>query len=435
MSAPVSEKVLVEQRGHVLLVTINRPEVRNAVDGEVHMTIGRLLDEVDADPDVRVVVITGAGDKAFSAGADLKATARGDTVLPPGFEHWGFAGWVRHPISKPTIAAVNGAAMGGGAELMFSCDLAVAAEHAVIGLPEVKVGMIAADGGPFRALAQLPQRVGMEMVLTGDPISAARALELNLVNRVVPAGQLIDAAMELAARIVVNAPARGAGEQADRPGAARRRAARRAGALGAHPRARARHRGLRGRQGGRPRLPGEAPAGLDRPVSRLRIGMPLSYSGGFREAAAVIGEYEAAGLDVVFVPEAWSFDAVSQLGYLAARTTTLQLAAGILNVYSRTPAAAGDDRRRDGRRLRRPVRPRPRGVRPAGGRGVPRRALHRPAGPHPRGGRRLPEGVAAGAAGARRAARAGAAEPGARRQRARQAAEAGQPPGARPRSR
>ena len=206
MSGPVSDKVLVERRGHVLLVTINRPEVRNAVDGEVHMTIGRLLDDVEADPDVRVVVITGAGDKAFSAGADLKANARGETVLPPGFEHWGFAGWVRHPISKPTIAAVNGAAMGGGAELLFSCDLAVAAEHAVIGLPEVKVGMIAADGGPFRALAQLPQRVGMEMVLTGDPISATRALELDLVNRVVPADQLLDAAMELAARIVVNAP-------------------------------------------------------------------------------------------------------------------------------------------------------------------------------------------------------------------------------------
>ncbi|RBY87014.1 enoyl-CoA hydratase [Blastococcus sp. TF02A-26] len=190
----------------MLVVTINRPEVRNAVDGEVHMTIGRLLDEVDADPDVRVVVVTGAGDQAFSAGADLKATARGETVLPPGFEHWGFAGWVRHPISTPTIAAVNGAAMGGGAELLLSCDLAVAAEHAVIGLPEVKVGMVAADGGPFRALAQLPQRIGMELVLTGEPITAARALELHLVNRVVPGDQLMDTALELAGRIAANAP-------------------------------------------------------------------------------------------------------------------------------------------------------------------------------------------------------------------------------------
>ncbi|WP_029431425.1 enoyl-CoA hydratase-related protein [Blastococcus sp. URHD0036] len=202
----MSDKVLVERRDHVLLVTINRPEVRNAVDGEVHMTVGRLLDEVDADPDVRVVVITGAGDKAFSAGADLKAQARGETVLPPGFEHWGFAGWVRHPISKPTIAAVNGAAMGGGAELLMSCDLAVAAEHAVIGLPEVTIGMIAADGGAFRALTQLPERIGMELVLTGDPITAARALELHLVNRVVPADQLVDAALELAGRIARNAP-------------------------------------------------------------------------------------------------------------------------------------------------------------------------------------------------------------------------------------
>ncbi|MGY1742717.1 MULTISPECIES: enoyl-CoA hydratase-related protein [unclassified Blastococcus] len=201
-----AEKVLVDRHGHVLVVTINRPEVRNAVDGEVHMTIGRLLDEVEADPDVWVVVVTGAGDKAFCAGADLKASARGETVLPPGFEHWGFAGWVRHPISKPTIAAVNGAAMGGGAELLLSCDLAVAAEHATIGLPEVKRGMIAADGGPFRALAQLPPRIGMEMVLTGDPISAARALELHLVNRVVPGEQVLDAALELAGRITANAP-------------------------------------------------------------------------------------------------------------------------------------------------------------------------------------------------------------------------------------
>ncbi|WP_409330165.1 enoyl-CoA hydratase-related protein [Trujillonella humicola] len=203
MSAP---KVLVERHGHVLVVTINRPEVRNAVDGEVHMTIGRLLDEVDADPDVRVVVITGAGGRAFCAGADLKANARGESVLPRGFEHWGFAGWVRHPIGKPTIAAVNGAAMGGGAELLLSCDLAVAAEHAVIGLPEVTIGMIAADGGPFRALAQLPQRVGMELVLTGDPITAARALDLNLVNRVVPGPQVLDAALALAGRIAANAP-------------------------------------------------------------------------------------------------------------------------------------------------------------------------------------------------------------------------------------
>lgn len=203
---PATGKVLTERRDHVLIVTINRPEVRNAVDGEVHMTIGRLLDEVDADPDVWVVVITGAGDKAFSAGADLKAQARGEIVLPPGYEHWGYAGWVRHPIRQPTIAAVNGAAMGGGAELLLSCDLAVAAEHAVIGLPEVKRGMIAADGGPFRALAQLPARVGMEMVLTGDPITAAQALELNLVNRVVPGEQLMDAALELAGRITANAP-------------------------------------------------------------------------------------------------------------------------------------------------------------------------------------------------------------------------------------
>jgi crotonobetainyl-CoA hydratase len=202
----MSDPVLVERRGSVLLLTINRPEVRNAVDGAVHMAIGTALDDAERDPEVRVVVVTGAGDKAFCAGADLKAMSRGESLLPPGYEHWGFAGWTRHPISKPTIAAVNGAAMGGGAELVLACDLVVAAEHATIGLPEVKRGLIAADGGPFRIVAQLPPRIGMELVLTGEPIDARRALELHLVNRVVPAGQLLDTALALAGTIADNAP-------------------------------------------------------------------------------------------------------------------------------------------------------------------------------------------------------------------------------------
>lgn len=198
--------VLVEQREHVLVIVINRPQAMNSVDAEVSAGVGAALEQAEADPAVRAVVITGAGDRSFCAGADLKAIGRGESILAPGHEEWNLAGYVRHPISKPTIAAVNGFALGGGTELVLASDLAVAAETATFGLPEVARGLFAAAGGAFRLPEQLPRKVAMEMILTGEPITAARALELGMINRVVPADQVLDAALELANRVAANAP-------------------------------------------------------------------------------------------------------------------------------------------------------------------------------------------------------------------------------------
>jgi crotonobetainyl-CoA hydratase len=197
---------LVERRGNVMVITINRPEARNAVDSSVSIAVGTALQEADADADVRAVVLTGAGDKSFCAGADLKALSRGEQLHAPGHEDWGFAGFVRQYIDKPTIAAVNGAALGGGTELALSADLIVASETASFGLPEVARGLIAGAGGVFRLSAQIPQRRAMEMIFTGDPISAHQALDWGLVNRVVPQDVVVEAAIELAARISRNAP-------------------------------------------------------------------------------------------------------------------------------------------------------------------------------------------------------------------------------------
>lgn len=204
-TAPV---VLVERADRVMIVTINRPDVRNCVNLAVHAGIGEALEEAERDADVWAVILTGAGDKAFCAGADLKAVARGEKLIPDDPVHaaWGFAGYVRHHISKPTIAAVNGIALGGGTELTLASDLAVAASTAIFGLPEVKRGILAGAGGAFRIAQQLPPKIGLELLLTGDPISAERALELGLVNAVVPPETLIEEALKLAARITVNAP-------------------------------------------------------------------------------------------------------------------------------------------------------------------------------------------------------------------------------------
>ena len=192
--------------GHVLLVILNRPEARNAVNGPLTLALGAALDEADRDPEVRAVVLTGAGDVAFCAGADLKAISRGESLNPPGTEAWGFAGMVTHAISKPVIAAVNGAAYGGGTELVLAADLAVAAETATFGLPEVRRGLIAAAGGLVRLPEQLPRKVAMRMILTGAPVDAETALRWGLVNDVVPADRLLETALGLAHQIAANAP-------------------------------------------------------------------------------------------------------------------------------------------------------------------------------------------------------------------------------------
>lgn len=200
--------VLLSRHGHVLIVMINRAEAHNAINLDVHMGLGEALELAEHDRDIRVVVITGAGSKAFSAGADLKALFRGESHLPedPQKRAWGFAGIVSHPISKPVIAAVNGLALGGGAEIVLACDLVVMAEHAILGLPEVKRGVIPTGGGAFRLMTQLPPKLAMELLLTGDSISAARALELGLANLVVSQGALLESALILASRIAENAP-------------------------------------------------------------------------------------------------------------------------------------------------------------------------------------------------------------------------------------
>jgi crotonobetainyl-CoA hydratase len=198
--------VLTERDGHVLLVTLNRPEARNAVNGDLTLGLGTALQSAEEDPEIRAVVVTGAGDQTFCAGADLKAISRGESLNPPGTEAWGFAGMVQHPVSVPVIAAVNGSALGGGTELVLAADLAVAADHATFGLPEVKRGLIAAAGGVVRLPAQVPQKVAMHMILTGEPIDAAAALGWGLVNAVVPAADLLGTALALARTIAANAP-------------------------------------------------------------------------------------------------------------------------------------------------------------------------------------------------------------------------------------
>lgn len=202
--------VLVERDGHVMVVTLNRPEARNAVDGELSRLLGAAIEEADRDPDVRAVVLTGAGGKAFCAGADLKAVARGEDIGVPGHEAWGFAGYVTHPISKPTVAAVTGFALGGGTELALASDLVVAGTSSRFGLPEVTRGIIAAAGGLVRLPEQLPRKVAMQMILTGEPIDAATAHRWGLVNEVVDdtgdSGAVLTAALDLARRIAANAP-------------------------------------------------------------------------------------------------------------------------------------------------------------------------------------------------------------------------------------
>jgi crotonobetainyl-CoA hydratase len=201
---PGSDVVLFARRGHLAIVTLNRPEVLNAVNGDMTRQAGEVLEEIDGDPDIRVAIITGSG-RAFCAGADLKAIASGAPGQRP-VSAWGFAGITQHVISKPLIAAVNGLAYGGGLEIAMSCDLIVASSSASFGLPEVKRGIIAGAGGLVRLAEQIPPRLAMEIAITGDPISAPRAAELGLVNAVTEPDRLMDEAVALAGRITANAP-------------------------------------------------------------------------------------------------------------------------------------------------------------------------------------------------------------------------------------
>lgn len=201
----MADEVLRERQGHVEVLTINRPEARNAINGAVSTAMSSALDELTEDPDAWVVVLTGAGDKAFSAGMDLKAFAAGEGDVIIGVRG-GFGGIARRDFPKPLIAAVNGSALAGGLEVMLACDLVVAADHATFGIPEAKRGLVAAGGGLVRLPKRIPIAVALEMALTGDPIDAERAHAIGLVNRVVPRHQLMDEALALAERIAENAP-------------------------------------------------------------------------------------------------------------------------------------------------------------------------------------------------------------------------------------
>jgi enoyl-CoA hydratase/carnithine racemase len=189
----------------VATLTLDRPDQRNAINAAMAAGLLAAMDRFEADAAARVAVLTGAGDKAFCAGMDLKAFAAGEGPAIFG-GRGGFAGFTGYPRSKPVIAAVNGAALAGGCELVLACDLVVAADTAMFGQPEVKRGLFAAAGGALRLPRTVPRVRAMELLLTGDPIDARTALELGLVNRVVSAVELSAAARELARRICANAP-------------------------------------------------------------------------------------------------------------------------------------------------------------------------------------------------------------------------------------
>lgn len=193
------------RQGNVAVLRFERPEARNAIDAATAGAVERALDELEQDDSVHVVVLTGAGDQAFSAGADLKAfSSFGEGGIAT--ERGGFAGIVRRDFPKPLLAAVNGYALAGGCEIVLACDLVVAADHARFGLPEVKRALFAGGGGTIRLPGRVGLPVAMELILTGDSIDAHRAYELGLVNVVVRAEALMEAALALAQRVADNPP-------------------------------------------------------------------------------------------------------------------------------------------------------------------------------------------------------------------------------------
>lgn len=197
----MSEEVLTSEEDGILVVTINRPEAKNAMTKAAAEGIAAAMDRLDSDDNLRVGILTGAGG-TFCSGMDLKGFLRGES---PSIEGRGFGGIVQKPPEKPLIAAVEGYALAGGLELMIACDLVVANMGAKFGIPEVKRGLVAAAGGVMMLPDQIPERIAMELALTGDFIDAARAYELGLINRITD-GEALAAAKELAASIVANGP-------------------------------------------------------------------------------------------------------------------------------------------------------------------------------------------------------------------------------------
>lgn len=200
------ERINYQKDGRIVIVTICREEARNALDDQANIELGRAFDRFAADDDAWVAIITGSGDKAFCAGNDMKARARGEQLDK---DKWsgGFGGLTsRHDLFKPVICAVNGRALGGGFEIVLACDIVIAADHAGFGLSEVKHGQLAGAGGPHRLARGLTWQRAMGMVLTGRDIDAATAANWGLVNQIVPGPQLLDVARAWAEEIAANSP-------------------------------------------------------------------------------------------------------------------------------------------------------------------------------------------------------------------------------------
>jgi enoyl-CoA hydratase len=202
MTMPAAAPVLTEVLDGVLVVTINRPQARNAINTETALAIGEAMDRLDSDAGLVSGIITGAGG-TFCAGMDLVAFLAGENPSIPGR---GFAGIVERPPAKPMIAAIEGYAIAGGFEIALACDMIVAAENARFGLPEVKRGLVAAGGGLLRLPQRVPYHLAMEWALSGELIPAPLAYEVRLLNRVTTVGGALDGALELARRIAANGP-------------------------------------------------------------------------------------------------------------------------------------------------------------------------------------------------------------------------------------
>ncbi len=208
---------------NIAVVTLNRPDKRHAVNGDVAKKMDEIVKATEADPEIRVVILTSSGGPTFCAGADLAevAAGRADQLSTP---DGGFGGFVESKRDKPWIVAVHGSALGGGLEFSLACDMRVIADSTILGLPEVKRGLIAGAGGIYRLPVQIPRAIALEIIAVGEPIDAARAYELGLVNAVVPREEVLDKAMEMARKIAGNAPlsvreslriARAAGKQSE----------------------------------------------------------------------------------------------------------------------------------------------------------------------------------------------------------------------------
>jgi enoyl-CoA hydratase len=200
-----AEPLARERRGNVLVVRLDRPEARNALSPALLAALVEAVHEAEADPGVAVVVLTGTGDRAFSSGMDLKAFAAGDIGVVGDDTMRGFARLLDGEVGIPIVGAANASALAGGLELLLGCDVVVASSEARFGLPEVKRGLIAGGGGT-RLGARIPLAAAMEILLTGDAISAQRAYELGLVNAVVAPRDVLPVALDLAERIAANGP-------------------------------------------------------------------------------------------------------------------------------------------------------------------------------------------------------------------------------------